>query len=58
MRFLFSQEFEEEKEPYRAVLGVHEETDDSLFENQKDKSYSTVTIVNNTVLHICKLLRD
>ena len=52
MRFLFSQEFEEEKEPYRAVLGVHEETDDSLFENQKDKSYSTVTIVNNTVLHI------
>ena len=37
-------------------MGVHEETDDSLFENQKDKSYSTV--VNNTVLHILKLLRE
>ena len=52
----FSQEFWEEKEPYRAVLGVREETDESLFENQKDKFYSTV--VNNTVLHIWKLLRE
>ena len=54
----FSQEFWEEKEPYRAVVGVHEETDDWLFENQKDKSYTTVTIVNNTVLHIWKFLRE